>query len=150
MGGARECEARSAPQGFNEQGGKTARPCARAQKEYNVNHTYSSGPDRPAGPRSGRLKRILALAGIILLAALYLVTFFLAVLGDARSIQLLRFCFGMTIFLPIFLWVLIWCVGYLRHKRSMASLDILDSNPEERARMEEAVSREIERSRDPG
>ena len=112
-----------------------------------MNHIYSSGPDRPAGPRSGRLKRILALAGIILLAALYLVTFFLAVLGDARSIQLLRFCFGMTIFLPIFLWVLIWCVGYLRHKRSMASLDILDSNPEERARMEEAVSREIERSR---
>lgn len=113
-----------------------------------MNHTYSTGPDRPDSPRSGSLKRILALAGVVLLAALYLVTFFLAILGDARSKQLLRFCFGMTIFLPIFLWVVIWCVGYLRHKRSMASLDILGSNPEERARMEEAVSREMERSGD--
>ena len=120
------------------------------RRKNDVNHANSTGTDRPDSPRSGSLKRILALAGVILLAALYLVTFFLAVLGDARSTQLLRFCFGMTIFLPIFLWVVIWCVGYLRHKRSMASLDILDSNPEERARMEEAVSREIERSKDPG
>ena len=50
----------------------------------------------------------------------------------------------MTIFVPIFLWVLIWCVGRLFHKKNMASLDILDSNPEERRRMEEALAREME------
>ena len=100
------------------------------------------------GPASRRpLRRIAALAAVILLAGLYLVTFFLGILGDERSAQLLRFCFGLTIFLPIFLWVVIWCVGYLRHKKSMASLNILDSDPVERERMEEAVAREMDRKK---
>ena len=80
---------------------------------------------------------------IVLLVGLYLVTFVLAVAGNENSARMLRFCFGMTIFVPLFAWVMIWCVGYLRHKKSMASLNILDSNPEERQRMEEALAREI-------
>ncbi|MDO5132980.1 MAG: hypothetical protein Q4D81_08355 [Eubacteriales bacterium] len=85
-------------------------------------------------------RRVAAMLAIVLLAGLYILTFILAVLGDERSTQLLRFCFGLTIFLPIFLWVVIWCVGFLRHKRTMASLDILNSNPEERRKMEEAAA----------
>lgn len=93
---------------------------------------------------AGAFKRIAAILAIVLLAGMYLVTFILAVAGNEKSAQLLRFCFGMTIFVPIFLWVLIWCVGRLFHKKNMASLDILDSNPEERRRMEEALAREME------
>ena len=111
-----------------------------------TNTNRQGGETRQGGGnrQGGGLRRAAALAAVILLAGLYLVTFFLAVLGDERSARLLRFCFGMTIFLPIFLWVVIWCVGYLRHKKSMASLNILDSDPEERARMEEAVLRSME------
>lgn len=94
------------------------------------------------------LRRVAALSAIILLAGLYLVTFFLAITGDERSAGLLRFCFGMTIFLPIFIWVIIWCMGALRNRHSMASLDILNSNPEERRKMEEAVSEAADASGD--
>ena len=79
---------------------------------------------------------------------MYIVTFVLAVLGDERSTRLLRFCFGMTIFVPIFLWVVIWCVGFLRHKKSIASLDLLNSNPEERRKMEEAVAKEMDKGQE--
>ena len=44
---------------------------------------------------------------------------------------------------PIFLWILIWCVGRFQNKRNMASLDILSSNPEEREKMEKAVREEM-------
>ena len=118
--------------------------------ETTKNHSPASDPRKGGAPApAGRLKRIAALAAVVFLAGLYLVTFFLAILGNERSMQLLRFCFGMTIFLPIFLWVVIWAVGIFRNKRSMASLDILNSNPGERAKMEEAVAREADRNRAP-
>lgn len=101
-----------------------------------------AGPSAPSP-----LRRVAAMAAIVLLAGMYIVTFVLAVLGDERSARLLRFCFGMTIFVPIFLWVVIWCIGFLRHKKSMASLDLLNSNPEERKKMEEAVAKEMEKDR---
>ena len=93
----------------------------------------------------GNLRRAAAIIAIALLAGLYLVTFVLAVAGNEKSAGMFRFCFGMTIFVPLFTWVMIWCVGYLRHKKSMASLNILDSNPKERERMEEAIARGIGR-----
>ncbi len=93
---------------------------------------------------AGRGRRIAALIGVILLAGLYLVTFVLAVLGNERSTQLLRFCFGMTIFVPLFIWIITWCAGILFGKKTLASLDLLNSDPEERQKMEEAVARQME------
>ena len=93
---------------------------------------------------AGKVRRIAALAGVILLVGLYLVTFVLAIAGNEKSTQLLRFCFGMTIFVPLFIWVVTWCVGVLFHKKTFASLDLLDSNSEERKRMEEAVARQMD------
>lgn len=96
--------------------------------------------------RYNTLKRIAAIIAIVLLAGMYLVTFILAIIGNENSARLLRFSFGMTIFFPIFLWVIIWCAGYLFHKKTIASLDILDSNPEERRRMEEAIALEMDKA----
>ena len=96
------------------------------------------------GNTADGIRRIAALIGVVLLVGLYLVTFVLAVLGNERSTQLLRFCFGMTIFVPLFIWVVTWCVGTLFHKKTFASLDMLNSDPEERQRMEEAVARQME------
>lgn len=96
--------------------------------------------ERGSGSAGGRLRRAAALCAVILLAGLYLAAFLLAVLGDERSAGLLRFCLGMTIFLPLFLWVVIWCAGVLTHRHSIASADLFNSNPDERRRMEEACA----------
>lgn len=92
---------------------------------------------------AGGLRRAVAIIAIVLLAGLYLVTFVLAIAGNEHSAGMFRFCFGMTIFVPLFAWVMIWCIGYLWHKKSMASLNLFDSNPEERERMEQAIAREM-------
>ena len=88
-------------------------------------------------------KRIAAVIGIVLLVALYVLTLVSAFLGTDGAGRLFRFSLGMTIAVPIFLWILIWCVGRFQNKRNMASLDILSSNPEERETMEKAVREEM-------
>ena len=59
--------------------------------------------------------------------------------------KLFRFSLGMTIAVPIFLWIFIWCVGKLTDQGSMASLDILNSNPKEREKMEKALQEEMQK-----
>ena len=88
-------------------------------------------------------KRVAAIIGIVLLVALYVITLVSAFLGSEGSGRLFRFSLGMTIAVPIFLWIFIWCIGRLQNKRNMASLDILSSNPEEREKMEKAVREEM-------
>ncbi len=104
------------------------------------NNNKSSSGDSAAS----RVRRLAALIGVILLAGLYLVTFVLAIIGNEKSTQLLRFCFGMTIFVPLFIWVVTWCVGTLFHKKTIASLDLLNSDSDERQRMEDAVARQMD------
>ena len=84
-------------------------------------------------------KRVAAIIGIVLLVALYVITFVSAFLGSEGAGRLFRFSLGMTIAVPIFIWIFIWCIGRFQNKRNMASLDILSSNPEEREKMEKAV-----------
>lgn len=84
-------------------------------------------------------KRVAAIIGIVLLVALYVITFISAFLGSEGAGRMFRFSLGMTIAVPIFLWIFIWCIGRFQNKRNMASLDILSSNPEEREKMEKAV-----------
>ena len=88
-------------------------------------------------------KRVAAIIGIVLLVALYVITFVSAFLGSEGAGRLFRFSLGMTIAVPIFLWIFIWCIGRFQNKRNMASLDILSSNPEEREKMEKAVREEM-------
>lgn len=93
-------------------------------------------------------KRVAAVAGIVLLVGLYVLTFVSALIGTESSGRLFRFSLGMTIAVPIFLWVFIWCVGKLSNKHNMASLDILSSNKEEREKMERAVQEEMQKQKD--
>ena len=92
-------------------------------------------------------KRVAAIIGIVLLVALYVITFISAFLGSEGAGRLFRFSLGMTIAVPIFLWIFIWCIGRFQNKRNMASLDILSSNPEEREKMEKAVREEMARKK---
>ena len=92
-------------------------------------------------------KRVAAIIGIVLLVALYVITFISAFLGSEGAGRLFRFSLGMTIAVPIFLWIFIWCIGRFQNKRNMASLDILSSNPEEREKMEKAAREEMARKK---
>ena len=67
-------------------------------------------------------------------------------IGTEFSGRLFRFSLGMTVAVPIFLWIFIWCVGRMRGRHNMASLDILSSNKEEREKMERAVQEEMNRT----
>ncbi len=87
-------------------------------------------------------KQIAAIAGIILLVTLYIVTLVAAIIDSSVGARLFRACIGLTIAVPILLWIFIWAIGVMTHKKSIAEMDILNSNSEERAKMEEAVRRE--------
>ena len=57
------------------------------------------------------VKRVAAVIGIVLLVGLYLLTFVSAFLGTESSGRLFRFSLGMTIAVPIFLWIFSWGIG---------------------------------------
>lgn len=106
--------------------------------------------EKPNAGASGQkapwtVKRIAAVAGIVLLVAMYVVTLISALIGTPGAAKLFRFSLGMTIAVPIFLWIFIWCVGKITGKDSMASLDLLNSNPKEREKMERALQEEMKK-----
>ncbi len=96
----------------------------------------------PAGASAP--KRIAALLAVLLLVGVYAAALVLALLDFPGSARLFRLALGLTVALPILAWILIWCVGRLTGRHTIASLDILNSDPEERARMEEAVRKKEE------
>ena len=114
-----------------------------------MNHPDAAGKGSGGQERAPwTAKRVAAVAGIVLLVGLYVLTFVSALIGTESSGRLFRFSLGMTIAVPIFLWVFIWCVGKLSNKHNMASLDILSSNKEEREKMERAVQEEMQKQKD--
>ena len=84
------------------------------------------------------LKRILALAGIVIIAAWVVVTFVLAVMHAAIFKY---FMFG-CIALPIILWLAIWFVGLLTGKKTIASFrtEEMEKTMEEAERIKEAMA----------
>ncbi|MDO4284936.1 MAG: hypothetical protein Q4C60_06325 [Eubacteriales bacterium] len=110
--------------------------------------------DQPQDPHSPSSKtasapwtarRIAALLCIVVLVAMYLITLFLAIFASPGAGGMFRASLLLTIALPVFCWIFIWGIGLLRGRQTIASANILNSNPEERRRMEEAIAREQER-----
>lgn len=115
------------------------------------NRTAPGGGGEQKKGTANRVRQVAAIIGIILLVAMYVVTLIAACMGSDSTGRLFRLCLGMTIAVPIFLWIFIWCVGVLTRKGSMADMDLLDSNPVERAKMEKAVrdmQRDIQQKND--
>ena len=114
-----------------------------------MNHPDAAGKGSGGQERAPwTAKRVAAVIGIVLLVGLYLLTLVSALIGTESSGRLFRFSLGMTIAVPIFLWVFIWCIGKLSNKHNMASLDILSSNKEEREKMERAAQEEMQKQKD--
>lgn len=72
-------------------------------------------------------KQLAALLCVILLIAMYLVTFVIACLDLGDSGRLFANCLLATIALPILLWIYIWLYGIYKDRHSTASLDIMQN-----------------------
>ena len=59
-------------------------------------------------------KRVAAIAGIVLLAALYLVTLCLAIFGNENTHSWFMACICATIIVPIMIWVYLWLYKMLK------------------------------------
>ncbi len=67
-------------------------------------------------------RQIIALAGVILLALLYLVTLVVAFVDQSASGRLFWVCLFATIVVPLLLWIYIWLCGKLTDKPTMEDM----------------------------
>ncbi|MBQ9142022.1 MAG: hypothetical protein IJX63_09565 [Lachnospiraceae bacterium] len=72
-------------------------------------------------------KQIVALAGVILLALLYIITLFAAIFNPDGAGMLFRGCLGATVVVPILIWFYIWMYGKLTNRHTMADPDYLQN-----------------------
>ena len=75
-------------------------------------------------------KRVLAIAGIALLLGMYVNLFVQALRGSLDTTEAFIKCAAATVAVPIFIWVLIWAIGSITGRHTIASLDVLSSNKE--------------------
>ena len=73
-------------------------------------------------------KRVLAWIGIVVLVGMYLFLLFEALTGSPETYNVFLGCVAATIAVPILLWLLIWSIGALTGRHTIASLDPLSSN----------------------
>lgn len=73
-------------------------------------------------------KCILAWCGIVILVGMYLFLLFEALTGSPETYNVFIGCVAATIAVPILLWLLIWSIGALTGRHTIASLDPLSSN----------------------
>jgi epoxide hydrolase-like predicted phosphatase len=73
-------------------------------------------------------KRVLALAGIVLLVGMYVALLLLALLGSPATYNMFLGCVAATVAVPIMLWLAIWAIGALTGRHTIASLDAMTSN----------------------
>lgn len=76
-------------------------------------------------------KQVVALAGVILLAAMYLITLVVAIFDQDSSGRLFQVCLVGTIAIPLLIWVYIWMYGKLHGRHTMADLDLGGDAPED-------------------
>lgn len=62
------------------------------------------------------IKRIIAWIAIILLVALYVVSFIAAILSTPDHGKFFRFTLGMTVAVPIMAWIILYAIDHIRKK----------------------------------
>ena len=93
-----------------------------------------------------RHKQIAAIIGVVLLVALYLVTFILALCRFEGASSLFMGALACTIVVPVLIWIYIWLYGLLTHKKTIATLfpDAPDEEDVLKARLAEAAKKEAQ------
>lgn len=79
------------------------------------------------------VKRIAAMIGVILLVGLALGSLVFALLDFPGSDNLAFGCLVSAVFMPILIWIWIWCYGQFTQKRTIASIwpEEKEDTPEE-------------------
>lgn len=73
-----------------------------------------------------KLKRIVALCGVIILVAVVALTLFFAITDNPNKMLMFKGCFGVMIFLPCAIWILSWW-----HKIAKSIMEIQKKKIEE-------------------
>ncbi len=62
-------------------------------------------------------KRIFALAGVVILVGMYLITLFLALTDNPKTFTLFKISVGFTILIPVLLWIYLAMYRYMEQRR---------------------------------
>ena len=65
-----------------------------------------------------RLKQILAIIAVVLLAALYIITLVLAIMGNENTFGWFLACIFCTVVIPVLMWVISWLYNMIKNNRS--------------------------------
>ncbi len=87
-------------------------------------------------------KRVAALVAVVLLVALYVVTFFVALFAPVESGNVFAVCLMGTIAIPLLAWIYIWLYGRMTGKETIADLKILQTGIEAEETVEAESSKE--------
>ena len=87
-------------------------------------------------------KQIAAMAGVVLLVLLYVVTLFAAIFGSKAADSLFQLCLFATIALPLVLWIYIWIFGRLTNRSTIADLSPGSTPRQKKAAPEGGKSKE--------
>lgn len=68
-------------------------------------------------------KQIVAIAGVVLLALLYVVTLIVAIFDNSQSGKWFMICIFATVAVPMLLWIYTWMYGKLTGKHTIADSD---------------------------
>lgn len=71
-------------------------------------------------------KRIAALTGVVLLALLYIIFFFVAIFAPKLPDGMFMMVLVATIFIPLLVWVYIWLYGVMKNRHTIASFDLFE------------------------
>ena len=66
-------------------------------------------------------RQVVAIAGILLLALLYIVTLIVAIFDNSESGRWFMLCIFATVAVPILLWVYTWMYGKLTGRHTIAN-----------------------------
>lgn len=73
-------------------------------------------------------KQIAALACVVIIALCYIAAFFAAVFDSSQTGNIFRGALVCTVFVPILCWIFIWLYGQATQNRTIADLDILQTD----------------------
>lgn len=88
--------------------------------------------------KPGSIKRILALTGVILLAALYITTLICAIINSPLSVQMFKASVAMTILIPVLIY------GYRLIYKVLKSYHGVQTEPHDEPRSLEEADRDAE------
>ena len=78
--------------------------------------------------KTPKFKRVLALAALVLIAVLIVAFLLVALFGGPKSKDLFMGLAGAVVAVPILTWLLIWSIGAITGRHTIASLDAMSSN----------------------